>query len=54
MDLTPAAGLFRHDFWERNGYLPGDLLRDLPEAFPSTPRAGMYKVDARVSLSETR
>jgi hypothetical protein len=54
MDLTPAAGLFRHDFWERNDYLSGDLLRDLPAAFPSTPLTGMYKVDASVSLSETR
>ncbi|HOG06886.1 MAG TPA: hypothetical protein PKX61_00335 [Syntrophales bacterium] len=54
MDLTPAAGLFRHDFWERSGYLPADLLRDLPAAFPSPLPAGMYKVDARVSLSETR
>jgi hypothetical protein len=54
MDLTPAARLFRHDFWARNDYLSGDLLRDLPAAFPSTPLTGMYKVDASVSLSETR
>lgn len=50
MDLTPAAGLFRHEFWARSEHLPGKLRQDLLALQP-TSRSETFKADTAYAFS---
>ncbi len=50
MDLTPAAGLFRHEFWARSEHLPRGLRQDLLASQPAS-RSEMFRADTAYAFS---